>query len=356
MCTLSDLGFSSFFEAQVADRPIEPACTARIAAEHRNEYDILTVNGAAKASLPGRGFAESDHDSLPKVGDWVVLQAPGSHTSIERVLTRRTALTRGAAGRASSQQILAANVDVVFIVAGLDASFNPNRIERYLSLVWAGGATPTVVLNKADLADNPLEVQLEAEGHCPGVEVIIASSETSEGIDRIRAMLEAGITGAFIGPSGVGKSTLINALTGEAQMDTGEVRAADKKGRHTTAHRQLILLPDRGLVIDTPGLRELQLTESEGIASVFPEIESLAEQCRFRDCRHQSEPGCAVKQAVKEGSVDRERYEHYLKLQHDAASFELRQNERLRRQTERSRGKLTREGQMIRRMKGNRSR
>lgn len=351
MLEISDLGFSSFFENQLADSSFDKTRLARISAEHRSEYEILSINGPGKAQLSGSRFKECEGQALPKVGDWVVLDA---QNRISQVLARKTILSRGSAGKEATSQILAANVDVVFIVAGLDSEFNPNRIERYLSLVWSSGAIPVVVLNKADLAEDASGVKIEAEEHCPGVQVILASSKTAEGLHEIRAQLHTGTTAAFLGPSGVGKSTLINALTGEERMDTRTVREGDSKGRHTTAHRQLIVLPDGGLVIDTPGLRELQLAESDGIASVFPEIEALADQCRFRDCTHQSEPGCAVKRAVEQGEIQRERYEHYLKLLHDAQSFELRQNERLRRKSERVWGKLSREGEMIRKLKGDR--
>ncbi|MFZ5434297.1 MAG: ribosome small subunit-dependent GTPase A [Calditrichota bacterium] len=354
MFELSDLGFSSFFENQVTDSSFDYTRLARISAEHRSEYEILTPKGTDKAYLSGNWLKERDGEALPKVGDWVVLDTSNQILLIERILTRKTTLARGAAGKETTSQVLATNVDLVFIVAGLDWALNPHRIERYLSLVWSSGATPIVVLNKSDLAEDALVIKSEAEEHCPGVSVILASSHTVEGLGEIRAQLCKGITAVFIGPSGVGKSTLINTLIGERRMDTNAVRTGDLKGRHTTVHRQLIVLPDGGLVIDTPGLRELQLTESDGIAAVFPEIEALADQCRFRDCTHQSEPGCAVIQAVEQGSIRRERYEHYLKLQHDAQSFDLRHNEHLRRQSERVWGKLSREGNMIRRLKGDR--
>ncbi len=355
MFELSDLGFSLFFENQVEESSIDITRIVRIAAEHRNEYEVISINGTRTARLAGKMYLDLDGEVLPKVGDWVVLDVPPNPDGvslIERVLERKTKLTRGAAGKEAASQVLAANVDFVIIVVGLDSEFNPNRLERYLSLVWSSEAIPVVVLNKVDLTEDASEVMLDAERCSPGVQVILASSKTSSGLQEIRNLIRKGVTAAFIGPSGVGKSTLINALIGEKRMDVGAVREVDSKGRHTTAHRQLIVLPDGGLVIDSPGLRELQLSESEGITSVFPEIEALEDQCRFCDCTHHSEPGCAVKRAVEEGVIQRERYEHYLKLQHDAHSFELRQDEHLRRQSERVWGKLSREGAMIRRLKG----
>lgn len=349
MCELTSIGFSSFFEHQVSTGSWDRTRLARVSAEHRNEYGILTEIGTRKAQLRIGRFAQRESESLPKVGDWVILDA---ENQIVQVLERRTALIRGAAGREALSQVLATNVDVVFVVAGLDSAFNPNRIERYLSLVWSSGASPVLVLNKADLVEDESDLLIEAEGHCPGIQVILASSKTAEGLDEIRKLLLSGITAVFVGPSGVGKSSLINALIGEEKMDTGAVRVGDSKGRHTTVHRQLIVLPGGGLVIDTPGLRELQLAESEGIACVFPEIEELAGKCRFRDCTHVHEPGCAIKHAVEQGLIQRERYEHYLKLHRETRAFEVRQDEHLRRKSEKIWGKLSREGKMIRRMKG----
>ncbi len=354
MLELTSLGFSSFFENQLEPSSLENKRLARISAEHRSEYEVLSSDGLGKAQLIISRLKESEGENLPKVGDWVILDEQSDISIIERVLDRKSTLSRGSAGKEATSQVLATNVDVVFIVAGLDSTFNPNKIERYLSLVWSSGAIPVIVLNKADLAEDKYAVQTEAERRFLGAQVILASAKKEGGLLEIRTQIESGFTAAFIGPSGVGKSTLINAISGEEQLDTGEVRDVDSKGRHTTVHRQLIVLPDGGLVIDTPGLRELQLAESDGIASTFPEIEAMVEHCRFRDCSHQSEPGCAVKQAVESGSIQRERYEHYLKLHHDAQSFEVRQDEHLRRKSERVWGKLKSEGEMIRKLKGNR--
>lgn len=211
-----------------------------------------------------------------------------------------------------------------------------------------------IVLNKADLVDDADRIRLDTETRCIGSDVVLASIQTLDGVKELQSMLGEGVTAAFLGPSGVGKSSLINRLAGENRMDTGDVRGGDHKGRHTTVHRQMIQLPGGGLVIDTPGLRELQLVDDEGIGSAFPEIDALANRCRFRDCTHRSEPGCAVRAAAEDGSIQRERYEHFLKLVHDAEVFDLRQDERLRRKTERQFAKRLHEGKMIRRLKGDR--
>jgi len=246
---------------------------------------------------------------------------------------------------------VAANVDLVFVVCGLDADYNLRRIERYLARIWAGGAQPAVILNKSDIREDAAAMVSEVEARCPGVPVHAASALRSEGVAAIRGLIRPGLTAAFVGSSGAGKSTLVNALLGEERMATGEVRAGDGRGCHVTTHRQLVLLPGGGMVLDTPGMRELRLIDDEGIGAVFSDIEELSGQCRFRDCRHGSEPGCAVRDAVERGTLHADRLDHYLKLGREARSMELRHDEHLRRKSERVWGQLHDEAVRIRRWK-----
>jgi ribosome biogenesis GTPase len=358
------LGFGPFFEQQLrsagGDAPIvpdeQPQCAAaRIAAEHRGAYEVWSTTGAGRAQLAGRLRLELEAAGPPGVGDWVVVdRAPGADRTviIERVLERRTAFTRGAAGREARVQIVAANVDLVFAVCGLDADFSVRRIERYLARIWASGARPAVILNKADVCADPWRRVAEVERHVAGVAVHVISALRAEGLEEVRASIHAGVTVALVGSSGAGKSTLVNALLGEERMRTGEVRASDGRGCHVTTHRQLVLLPGGGLLLDTPGMRELQLLDEEGLDGVFREIAALAGRCRFRDCSHDTEPGCAVKAAVESGELQADRFEHYRTLEREARANELRHDEHRRRQAERVWGQLSDEVAQLRKWKG----
>ncbi|MCP4600916.1 MAG: ribosome small subunit-dependent GTPase A [Proteobacteria bacterium] len=354
MYKLSTFGFDPFFEEQLQGETIDKVIPARISAEHRSRYEVWSNEGTGFAQLAGRLLGEHEEETNPGVGDWVALRSPPSpdHVAIiERVFKRRTVFIRGAAGREARGQVVAANVDLVFVVCGLDADYNVRRIERYLARVWASGAQPSIILNKADVCEDTIVRVAEIEGHCPGVPVYVTSALHSEGLQEIRGLIPPGLTAAFVGSSGAGKSTLVNKLLGEERMETGEVRARDGRGCHITSHRQLVLLPGGGLLLDTPGMRELQLFDDEGISMVFPDIEELSKQCRFRDCRHDSEPGCAVMAAIAAGQISAERREHYLKLGREAKAYELRKNEHLRRKTEKVWGQLYDEGARIRRWK-----
>jgi ribosome biogenesis GTPase len=352
---LSTLGFGPFFQQQLEASGDDAAIPARVAAEHRGLYEVWSAGGSGPAQLAGRLRLDLEGSGAPGVGDWVVVNnVPGTDqaTVIERVLERRTVFTRGAAGRETRAQVVAANVDVVFVVCGLGADFNARRIERYLARVWASGAQPVVILNKADLCADTAARVVEVEGHAIGVPVYAISALHAEGIEAIRAHIQDGLTVALVGSSGAGKSTLVNALLGEGRMRTGEVRASDGRGCHVTTHRQLVLLPGGGLLLDTPGMRELQLLDEEGIDTVFGDITTFAEGCRFRDCRHDTEPGCAVKAAVESGELDAERFDHYRKLEREALANELRHDEHRRRQAERVWGQLSDEVARLRRWKG----
>ncbi len=251
---------------------------------------------------------------LPGVGDWVALDAspgPDRTTVIQRILDRRTAFIRGAAGRKASAQVVAANVDTVFVVCGLDDDFNVRRIERYIARVWASGALPVVVLSKADLVEDAGARVDEVAGNAPGVAVLAISALHGGGLTELRAHLAPGRTVALVGSSGAGKSTLVNVLLGEERMATGAVRARDGRGRHVTSHRQLVLLPAGGTLLDTPGMRELQLFDEAGLEAAFDDVTALAQRCRFTDCGHGTEPGCAVRGAVEAGEIDPARLAHF---------------------------------------------
>ncbi len=355
MYELSTLGFGPFFEEQLRHFTAPDIVPARIAAQHLGAYEVWSPTGAGPAQLSGRLRLELGDAGVPCVGDWVVLKAPPGpdHTStIEQLLARRTVFTRGGPGSQVSTQIIAANVDLVFVVCGLDADFNLRRIERYLARIWASGAQPLVILNKADACEDVAARRVEVESRCGGVPIYVTSALRSEGLVAIRESIRDGLTAAFVGSSGAGKSTLINALLGEDRMLTGEVRPRDGRGRHTTTHRQLVLLPGGGLLLDTPGMRELQLTDEDGLDSVFGDVAALSERCRFRDCRHENEPGCAVREAVESGDLAAERLEHYQKLEREAQAYRRRHDERLRRQSERVWGQLKEEAARLRRWKG----
>ncbi|MEJ2187212.1 MAG: ribosome small subunit-dependent GTPase A [Gemmatimonadota bacterium] len=346
-------GFDPFFQNQLHEWPVPPLMPARIAAAHRDRYQVWCVAGTLDARLSGSTRRSLGDEALPGVGDWVVVAppaAPADVAVIRGVLERRTVFVRAAAGRAARPQVVAANVDRVFVVFGLDAGANLHAIERYLARVWAGGAEPQVVLNKADLAPDAAAAAAEVEGRCPGLPVHVVSALAADGLDGVRAAIPPGCTVALVGPSGAGKSTLANALLGEDRLATGAVRA-DARGRHTTTRRELVLLPGSGILLDTPGMRELEVVDDAGLDAVFEDIAELAQGCRFGDCRHLTEPGCAVRDAVDAGALDPDRLEHYRKLEREAAAFQRRHDARARRQEARLWGQLEREVRQQRRWK-----
>jgi len=337
--SLTSLGFGPYFQEQPC---VDGAIPARIAGEYKHGYLVWFECDEGFARLSGRLMRDLSEEARPTVGDWVALKSlpvPDQTAIIEQVLARRSVFTRGAAGRETRRQVIAANVDLVFIVTGLDANYNVHRIQRYVARVRASGAQPLVVLNKADVCDAISAHVGEVEASVPGVQVVATSAILGHGLESISKLLQPGITAAFVGSSGAGKSTLINAFLGEQKLATGEIRASDGRGRHTTAGRQMVVAPSGGLLIDTPGMRELALFDDEGIDSVFPEIEEMSLRCRFRDCTHQSEPGCAVRQSVDSGVLPPDRFAHYHKMQAEARNYELRLDERERRRTERAVGK-----------------
>jgi ribosome biogenesis GTPase len=289
--------------------------------------------GETLAEVSGRlrHRAAGPHD-FPAVGDWVLLlvRPEEGWATIQGILPRRSRFSRKVPGSATEEQVVAANVDSVFLVAGLDGDFSPRRLERALVLAWESGARPVVVLNKADLGAGE-ERRREAAAAAPGVPIHVVSARSGEGLGALDTYLVPGQTVALLGSSGVGKSTLVNRLLGGGLQPTAEVRVGDDRGRHTTAFRELLVLPGGGMIVDTPGLREIQLWGGEeGLGQAFPDVGDLAAACRFRDCRHEGEPGCAVLEALAEGRLAAERLASYRKLAAEQRQFALRHDQRLR--------------------------
>lgn len=332
--SLNELGWNAHFEEWFAPHAEAGLVPGRVAVEHRGAYAVHTDGGEVWAELAGRlRHTALRRDELPAVGDWVALQPlPEARGIVQAVLPRTSKFSRKAAFTEAEEQVLAANVDVVFIVTSINQDLSIHRLERYLTTAWESGATPVVVLNKADLCSPerlPI-VQAQVEAIAFGVPVLLVSAATGDGMDALEAQLAPGRTIALLGSSGVGKSTIVNRLAGREVLATQEI-SEDGRGRHTTSHRELVLLPGRGLVLDTPGMRELQLWEAaEGIDEAFEDLATLAEQCRFTDCEHETEPGCAVAGAIASGSLSAERLESYRKLQRELARLERKRDARLR--------------------------
>ncbi len=294
----------------------------RVARVDRGRLTVLTADGELRVH-PAPAVLE---DTGPAVGDWVALRGELAVA----VLPRRTAFTRVVAGRTSAEQVVAANLDLVLVVDALTTAPRLRRVERYLAVAWGSGATPVVVLTKADLCDDvPAALAAVAED-AVGVDVLAVSSVTGEGLAAVRALLGPGRTAAMVGPSGVGKSSLANALAGTAVAATRGIRETDGRGRHTTTARELHRLPGGGLLVDTPGMRELGLVDDAGVDTAYADVTELAAACRFRDCAHRTEPGCAVAAAIEDGRLDPARYTAWRKLQAEAHRQALRSDARAR--------------------------
>ena len=334
---LYDFGWDDGFAAAL--EPHDNCIPARVAAQHRGEYDVLTELGEQRAHVAGRLRHEASSGAdLPAVGDWVALR----DETIHAVLPRRSAFQRKVAFHTTEAQVLAANIDTVFVVTGLDEDFSARRLERYLTLAWESGATPAVVLTKADLCDDPLAMLLEAEQVAVGVPVHVVSNVTGEGLDELVTYLAPAKTVALLGSSGVGKSSLVNRLFDDEVQATKEL-AEDGTGRHTTTARQLFRLPGGAMLVDTPGLREVQLWDAdEGIQEAFSDVDELAADCRFNDCAHMREPGCAVQAAIDEGRLPRERLQSYRALQRELKRLAAKQDGRLRSEERKKRVKQAR--------------
>lgn len=331
-------GWNTNLEKMWNEKKNKSNVKGRVLTQSRELFKVITERGEWICTLPG-SFTYDSSKTFPAVGDWVIVeQMPGEERGIiKEVLKRSSLFKRKIAGQEIKEQVIAANIDYAFLVMSCNEDFNVRRLERYLIAAWDSGSKPVVVLTKSDLIDESkrLELECKVEEVAYGVTTFFVSNETKENIDQLQELLRPNYTAALLGSSGVGKSTLVNSLVDEERMNVSEIRQDDGKGRHTTTHRELIVLPEGGIVIDTPGMREFQLwaeQDSQGISQGFSDVEELITQCKFNDCKHDTEPGCAVKQALSEGTLSQERYDSYVKLQKELAYMERKENEKLMRQ------------------------
>src|SRR5262245_2133428 len=333
MYDLNSLGWSAHFETEFRPFKEQGYFAARIGLEHGSQYRVYSELGELPAILTGKlRFDANSAADLPAVGDWVAIsRSDGENKArVHAVLPRVSKFSRRAAGSGSVEQVVAANIDTVFLVQGLDGDFNTRRLERYLVAAFESRANPVVVLNKTDLCDTLEQTISEVESVASGVEIHEISSKEGTGLSQLDPYIGPGLTIAFLGSSGVGKSTIINRLIGEDIQKTAEVRAHDSRGKHTTTHRELIVIKSGGLLIDTPGMRELQLWDAgDSLGETFADVESVAAACHFSDCRHENEPGCAVRRALEDGSLDRGRFENYLKLEREIEYLDSRMDMKL---------------------------
>ncbi len=330
---LERLGWSDEIAGTFAPYAEQGLRPGRVCLQQRGSYRLLADDGEHPAQLAGRLWHEAaGSGDLPAIGDWVAFSTATaeSKATIHGALPRRTKLARKAAGKETQEQVLAANVDVVFCVSGLDGDLNLRRLERFLTIGWESGAQPVVLLTKTDVCEDVPAALAEVETVAMGVPVHPLSSATGEGLDQLDTYFARNETAVLVGSSGVGKSTLINRLTGTDLLRTQELRR-NGKGRHTTVQRELITLPHGGTVIDTPGIRELQLwTASDGLGATFEDVEAIAARCRFPDCSHEVEPDCAIRAALEAGTLEADRWDSYVRLQRELARLERRQDARAR--------------------------
>jgi ribosome biogenesis GTPase len=339
---LESLGWSEFFSAHFEQYESEGLVPARVAVEHHGFYELVGADGRLGGIPSGRLKFDGEE---PAVGDWVAVErVEGERKAvIQAVLPRRTKFVRKEPWRRTVAQVVAANIDGVFLVAGLDGDFKVRRLERYLTAAWESGAEPVVVLTKRDLADDVDERVAEAEAVAFGVPVHAVSNVSGEGLDELERYLQPARTVALLGSSGVGKSTLANCFLGHEVLKTAALRA-DGRGRHTTTRRQLVELPGGALLMDTPGLRELQLWAGEdSLDETFADVAELAAQCRFNDCSHQTEPGCAVRAALEDGTIGPERWDSHRRLQRELRALAIRKDQRVRAEAKKHMRRFARE-------------
>lgn len=335
--SLKDLGWNSIFQFYFDEAQIPNAFPARIVRVDRGLCRLLCqTHNNPNTLLEVRATIHAKTNVMPAVGDWcaISLLHAKEHVAIHSILPRQTTISRKAAGKAISEQVIASNVDVAFLVTDLGDDFSVRRLERLLVLVREGGVRPVIVLNKADLCVNVADLCDQVEMVAPGIPTLVVSAKANTGIHELSAHIAVGQSVVFLGSSGVGKSSLINRLLGKEYLETQEV-ASDGRGKHTTTHRELMVLPSGGLLIDNPGIREVGLWASgQALADTFFDIAEFAENCKFRNCTHTNEPGCRVQEAVEQNQLPKERLESFHKLQKEIASTQLRANEHERRKAE----------------------
>jgi len=328
---LNELGWSNFFQQQLNPEDLE-FLPARVIRQDTNQYHLLSEQGKLIGVLPGKLRQEAlSKADLPTVGDWLVVSYiegdEPDRVQIEKRLERKSKFSRKEAGEVQDEQVVASNIDTVFIVSALDRDFNLHRIERYLLLSWTSGAQPVLVLNKSDVCKNIDKKTGDLKVIAMDSPIHVMSAKDNIGLDQLRPYITTGSTCAFLGSSGVGKSTIINELLGYEKFDTGEVRSVDSRGRHTTTFREMVRASGGGMIIDTPGMREIQLwADNVSLSHSFQDINLLAASCKFTDCRHKTEPGCSITKAISKGVLDSDRLERYFKLERELEQFARQQN------------------------------